>query len=167
MKLNKSKKNIIAVIVVILVIIILAIAGVILYNHLKGEEPKRGNGVVGVITDGWDTGIEDEAPLESAGIQIPGYSTAEMKAGDTSLHLSIGNPEGNSCGFFATLLLSDGTVLYKSELLKPGFGLEDIPLSKSLESGEYDAVVCYECVTLDEANEPLNAAESEFKLIVK
>ena len=63
--------------------------------------------------------------------------------------------------------LEDGTELYKSELLKPGYGVTEIPLTQTLTAGEYTAVVYYQCVTLDENETPLNSAESEFKLIVK
>lgn len=123
--------------------------------------------VVGKVTDGWDVELEEPPDTEKKGIQIPGYSYAVMNAGDSSLHLSIGNPPANTCGFFATLKLEDGTVLYRSELLEPGYGLTEVPLEKSLDAGEYTAIVLYECVTLDESHTRLNAAESEFKLIVK
>ena len=89
-----------------------------------------------------------------------------MNAGDTSLKISIGNPKENEVGFFASLELEDGTVLYESELLKPGQGLTEIPLSKTLEKGTYNAKVVYHCVSLDEAHTPLNSAESGFVLIV-
>ena len=58
-------------------------------------------------------------------------------------------------------------MLYRSELLEPGFGLTEIPLKKSLDAGKYTAIVLYECVTLDESHTRLNSAESEFTLIVK
>jgi len=89
-----------------------------------------------------------------------------MKEGDTTLTLSIGNPKANSVGFFATLKLQNGDVLYESELLEPGQGLTEIPLTHTLSKGTYDAAVVYKCVLLDEENTPLNAAESVFKLIV-
>ena len=62
--------------------------------------------------------------------------------------------------------LSDGTVLYTSPLLKPGQGLDEIPLNQTLSKGTYDAMVYYQCVLLDEEQTPLNAAESAFTLIV-
>lgn len=164
---EKSKKKPLVIIIVILVIAALAVGGVVVYNNFFAERPQDSNGVVGKISDGWDTGIPDESAPPSNGVQIPGYGTAEMKAGDTSLHLSIGNPEANQCGFYATLKLEDGTVLYKSELLKPGYGLTEVPLTQTLEAGEYTAMVYYQCVTLDEEQTPLNSAESEFILIVK
>lgn len=165
---EKSKKKLLVIIAVILVIAALVVGGVVVYNSFFQKQPiTPSKGVVGVISDGWDTGIDDQTAPPSSGIQIPGYGTAVMNAGDKSLHLSIGNPKENNCGFYATLKLNDGTVLYKSELLKPGYGLTEVPLSQTLEAGEYDAVVLYQCVTLDEEQTPLNSAESGFKLIVK
>lgn len=164
--MSKSKKKfIIAAVVIILLVLI--IGGVVIYNITSDDGATPADGVVGKISDDWDPGLEEESSAHSTGTQIPGYSTAEMNEGDTSLHLSIGNPKENNCGFYATLMLNDGTVLYKSELLNPGCGLTEVPLSKTLEKGEYDAMVFYECVTLDDEHSPLNAAESEFKLIVK
>lgn len=155
--------------IILLLVVITVIGACVVYFHFcagKNEDAK-GSGVVGVISDDWDPGVGAEEPPQGAGIQIPGYSTARMAAGDTSLHLSIGNPEKNNCGFYATLMLADGTILYKSDLLNPGYGLTEVPLSETLEKGEYDAFVLYECVTLDETHSPLNSAESEFKLIVE
>lgn len=166
-KEKSNKKLFIISIISILVVTALVVGGIVVYNSFFAEKPTASSGVVGTISDGWETGIKEENSQQKKGVQIPGYSTAEMKAGDTSLHLSIGNPKANECGFYATLKLDDGTVLYKSELLKPGYGLTEIPLSQTLESGEYTAMVVYQCVTLDEKETPLNAAESEFKLIVK
>ena len=130
------------------------------------KPPVENDGVVGVITDDWDPGIEKPTQAQKPGTQIPGYSYAEMNAGDTTLKLSIGNPKENEVGMFATLKLKDGTVLYESPLLNPGQGLTDVPLLQTLEKGSYDAIVVYQCVTLDEKHTPLNAAESGFTLVV-
>lgn len=162
----KSKRKLLIVLIIILIITILGVGVALAYNIFFAEDPTPSKGVVGVISDGWDTGLEDETAPPSQGIQIPGYGTAVMDEGDTSLVLSIGNPKTNNCGFYATLKLEDGTVLYKSELLEPGYGLTEVPLSQTLTSGEYTAIVYYQCVTLDEEHSPLNSAESEFKLIV-
>lgn len=165
-KANSKKKWFIVIIVILLVIAVCAI-GYAVYRHNTEKKPEQTNGVVGKVYDGWDTGIEEESQQPKQGIQIPGYGIAVMEEGDTSLVLSVGNPKANNCGFYATLKLEDGTELYKSELLKPGYGLTEIPLSQTLKSGEYTAILYYRCVTLDEEQAPLNSAESEFKLIVK
>lgn len=164
---NKSKKReLIIIITAFVVVIAMIFAGMIIYNTYLKEEEKVSTNVAGVISDGWDTGIEN-AGSGAGNILVPGYSAAEMNAGDMTLKLSIGNPKDNSCGFYATLMLEDGTVLYESELLKPGYGLEEVPLNQTLEKGEYDAMVLYQCVTLDEEETYMNSAESAFKLYVK
>lgn len=164
---NTNKKS---VVISALFIFILFVIAVVMFRVMKPEDAKNANGVAGKIVDNWDTGIPEQTdePEESTsgGIQIPGYSKAEMEEGDTQLHLSIGNPKENNCGFYVTVRLEDGTVLYKSELLKPGYGLTEIPLEQTLNKGTYDAEVFYECVTLDEDASPLNSAISKFQLIV-
>ena len=164
---KKSNKKLIVIVAAIILILTLSVGGVVIYNNLADSQPTPSNGVVGKISDDWDTGIEEETSPKKTGIQIPGYSTAEMKSNDTSLNISIGNPKSNTCGFYATVKLDDGTELYKSNFLKPGSGLTSIPVSQKLNKGEYKAVVYYECVTLDEPHTPLNSAESEFTLVVK
>lgn len=164
---EKSKKKLLTAIIIIAIVIVLAIGGFVIYNRFFTEKVPVSDGVVGKISSDWDVDTPNETTPKSSGTKIPGYSTAEMNAGDNSLHLSIGNPKANECGFYATLKLEDGTVLYKSELLKPGYGLTEVPLSHTLEKGSYTALVYYECVTLDEAHTPMNSAESEFTLIVK
>ena len=166
-KKNNKKKIIIIIAAAVLVIaaaaVIMAVTGV--FSPAPKEESK---GVVGIITDDWDPNVEpDPSDEQKSGTRIPGYSTAEMNAGDTSLKLSIGNPKENKVGMFAELQLEDGTVLYKSPLLSPGQGLTEVPLSKTLDKGTYNAKVVYQCVLLDENNTPLNAAESGFQLIVE
>ena len=164
---NTNKKS---VVISALFIFILFVIAVVMFQVMKPEDAKNANGVAGKIVDNWDTGIPEQTdePEESTsgGIQIPGYSKAEMEEGDTQLHLSIGNPKENNCGFYVTVRLEDGTVLYKSELLKPGYGLTEIPLEQTLNKGTYDAEVFYECVTLDEDASPLNSAISKFQLVV-
>ena len=163
---TKSKKKTAVLIAVILLFIIAATAGILYFTGVFTPKSDGGEGVVGVITDDWDPGIEDTDGASKSGTQIPGYSSAAMNAGDLKLKISIGNPKENSVNMFATLQLSDGTVLYESELLHPRQGLTEVPLTKTLDKGEYDAMVVYRCVMQDEANTPLNSAESGFKLIV-
>ena len=131
MKKTKKKTLIIAIISVVIILALGVSAFFIIKSINNKEEQADSNGVVGKISADWDTGLDKSkksTESSSSGTQIPGYGTAEMKAGDTQLHLSIGNPKENNCGFYATLQLEDGTVLYKSELLKPGYGLTEVPL---------------------------------------
>ena len=165
---NRNKTIIIFLLAIILVSCIVIIAMLLSRPGEEQVSNKPTNGVVGTITDNWDTDVSQEESSSEAkkGTQIPGYSTAEMNEGDISLKLRVGNPKENTVGFLATLKLADGTVLYTSPLLKPGQGLDEIPLNRTLSKGTYDAMVFYQCVLLDEEQTPLNAAESAFTLIV-
>jgi len=110
----KNKKIYIAIIAA-LIVAIGALSAVLIYNNINSQPAAPTQGVVGEIRTDWDTGIDENSKgsdnTKKTGVQIPGYSTAEMNAGDTSLHISIGNPKSNTCGLYATLRLSDGTVL--------------------------------------------------------
>ena len=167
---QKNKKKI-AVILTISVLLSIgsAVMGILTWKGFFNKQPEeKGEGVVGVIVDDWETGIEDNTNSEERrGTQIPGYSSAEMNEGDTTLRIKIGNPKENGVGLYATFKLFDGTVLYESPLLEPGQGLDEIPLSQTVKKGTYDAMVVYQCVALNAEHTPLNAAESGLKLIVK
>lgn len=159
----KNRKAL-ACIVVGVIVLVAAIALLFVVPNLNKDEGR--NGVSGTISEDWDPGI-DQGGVEATGIQVPGYKDARMKEGDTSLHLSIGNPKANKADFYATVELEDGTVLYESPLLEPGQGITDIPITKTLSKGEYNAFVRFQIVSLDEAHEPMNTARSAFRLYVE
>lgn len=166
-KKTTDKKKTILIIAAVILLLAAAVLITLFAAGVFNKKPPVSNakGVVGVVTDDWDPGVEEPTTKQS-GTRIPGYSSAEMNAGDDSLKISIGNPKENKVGLYATLKLSDGTVLYESELLEPGQGLEAVPLNQTLEKGTYEALVLYQCVMLDDEHTPLNAAESGFTLYV-
>ena len=100
------------------------------------------------------------------GIAIPGYKSITVDAGKTDVKVNFQNPEGNPCYFEISLLLADGTELYKSKMVEPGKGLYDITLSQPLKAGEYDAVVKYSTFSLDSLS-PMNGAEVKIILIAQ
>lgn len=104
---------------------------------------------------------------DSNSIQVPGYDTVTMGSDDTTLNISVGNPEGNQYYLKATLMLADGTVLFESGLLEPGMGYESVPLSGQLAPGEYEAMVNYQGFTMDNKKTPVNSADSVFTLVVQ
>ena len=162
-----NRKKILIIVVAAILLTAAATAGILIFSGVFQPKQTDSQGVVGVVTDNWDPGIDEKDKPQQSGTQIPGYSSAVMNAGDKTLKINIGNPKDNKVGMFASLKLSDGTVLYESPLLKPGQGVEEIPLNKTLEKGTYDAFVEYQCVLLDENNTPLNAAKSGFKLMAE
>lgn len=153
--------------ILLLLLLLVFAAGIAAVVHLTGkEEPTEGNASVDPNASAWDDGIDPGETEITDNILVPGYSGAEMKAGDTTLKLRIGNPEENTCYLQATLQLEDGTVLYKSGLLEPGKGFEQIELNQTLEAGTYEALVHYQGYSMQEERSQLNSVDSAFTLTV-
>ncbi|MDD4508382.1 MAG: tRNA (uracil-5-)-methyltransferase [Eubacteriaceae bacterium] len=164
MDMKKSKKKKI-IICIGLAVVCLVAAGVLAYHFLKPVPDNDAAYIDGNAKD-WDDGA---AAAGTAGdtMQVPGYDSAVMNAGDTNLAIKIGNPEENTCYLKATLMLEDGTVLFESGLMEPGKGYDSVPLSQSLGTGEYKAYVKYQGYSMDDAKKPLNSSESAFTLTVQ
>lgn len=171
---SSDKKNKYLLILIVLVVLLIGVIGVFIFlviNDKSSENigissDKTGSAYVDPNASEWDDGIESEKEEIEGKILVPGYSGAQLKAGEKVLKLSIGNPKENTCYLQATLMLEDGTILYESDLLKPGTGYEKIELKQTLEAGEYEAMVRYQGYTLNEEKAKLNSCDSAFKLIV-
>lgn len=104
----------------ILTAAILAAAGIAVFLILKNQENGQ-TGRTGTEVVDWETGIEDSGTTGES-IEVPGYNTIYMKAGQKTLRMSIGNPKENSCYFRVHILLEDGTVVFSAvrEIKKEG-----------------------------------------------
>lgn len=104
----------------------------------------------------------------AGGIAIPGFKSLTFTAGETTQPVNFYNPEENDCYFVLTLLLPDGTELWKSEMIGPGKGFYAITLEQPVEAGNYpDSVLKYECFKRNDELTPLNGSEMRFELIVE
>lgn len=100
-------------------------------------------------------------------IDIPGFDTMNLKAGSTGQSVNLFNPEQNNCYFKMSILLSDGTVLWESDLVEPGRAIYEMTMDQALVAGEYqDAVLKYECFAMDPEQSPLNGSEVKLTLNV-
>ena len=100
-------------------------------------------------------------------IDIPGFDVMNLKAGTEEQSVNLYNPEQNTCYFQMSLLLPDGTELWKSGLVEPGKAVYEITLNQMLAAGEYEnAMLKYECFAMDEAQTPLNGSEIKLTLNV-
>ena len=100
-------------------------------------------------------------------IDIPGFDVINLKAGTTKQSVNLYNPEQNTCYFKISLILSDGTVLWESDLVAPGKAIYDLTLKEALDAGEYtDTALKYECFSMDEEQTPLNGSEIKLTLNV-
>ena len=113
---------------------------------------------------------EPPAPAEDgpAQIAIPGYEALTLQAGARKQSLRLPNPEENDCYFQISLYLADDTLLWQSDLIKPGKTSAPITLSRPLDPGTYpEATLRYACFRLDREKTPLHGAETKLTLWVQ
>ena len=122
--------------------------------------------------------------VEKPNIAIPGYESLDFKAGKKKQSVNFYNPEENTCYFRISLVLEHGngaetgnasgdapgneqgaagsveseTLLWTSDLIEPGEQVKSIKLEQALKSGEYPAILKYECFSLKDQS-PLNGSD--------
>lgn len=102
--------------------------------------------------------LDFEALEEQEKITIPAVTGLNMTAGQLNQEVNFYNPETNSCYFQLSLYLSDDTLLYQSDLLKPAESINEIKLSQELKRGIYsNCRLVFDCFTMDEEKEKLNS----------
>lgn len=163
------------ILALVLCVALLAGGALLATSLLSGDKPDGGGNVEAggpVAPDleqgavDWEgTKVEDTGGVVP-GIAIPGYKSITIAANATDVKVNFQNPEGNPCYFEISLILADGTVLYKSKMVEPGKGLYDITLTQALAAGEYDAIVKYDTFSLSDLT-PMNGAEVQIKLIAE
>ena len=108
---------------------------------------------------------EEDSPAQ---IAIPGYEALTLQAGAKKQSLRLPNPAENDCYFQISLYLADDTLLWQSDLIKPGKTSAPITLSRPLDPGAYPgATLRYACFRLDREKTPLNGAETKLTLWVQ
>lgn len=102
--------------------------------------------------------LDFEAASEQEKITIPAVTGLNMAAGQTHQAVDFYNPETNNCYFRLSLYLSDDTLLFQSDYLKPSEHITEIDISQTLKMGTYkNCRLVFDCYTLDEEKEPLNS----------
>lgn len=85
-----------------------------------------------------------------------------VETGDTDF--VIQNPKENNYNLIAKVFLGDGTLLYKSDSVKPGWTVSDIKFPSTLESGLYrNAVVVFE-YHVEKNSSPVTRCEFQIEL---
>lgn len=111
--------------------------------------------------------LRSSQQLDFDSISIPGKESIKIQAEEKSVSVDLYNPEDNKCYFEISIMLEDGTELYKSKLVKPGQNIYKINLNKELAKGTYDATIHYSTYTMDGNYTPLNGANVPTKLIAE
>lgn len=84
-------------------------------------------------------------------IIIPGVNGINMKSGQLEQKVDFYNPDENNCLFLISLYLSDDTLIWQSDLIRPSEHITQITLKQKLQRGLYrNCRLVYDCYTLDE-----------------
>ena len=155
---RRKKKT--AVILLAAAALLLAAVSVLLVGRQKGRQVKLPNGET--------VPQSDSVEKRTDSIAIPGYEGISLKAGSKEQEIGFPNPAQNTCYFQISLMLEDGTILWRSELVAPGEVSDPITLEESLEAGVYpNALLKFDCYTMDGAMRALNGAATKMTLHVK
>lgn len=155
--MNKLRNFIIGAIAFIAVIVIIAYLPILL-NDTTNNNISRG-----IKWDGNSITANHDKPEKY--IAIPCFTDLIFAANQTSQKVNIYNPEENECIMNFSIVLSDGTVIWESENVYPGYGFHDIEITQTLSAGIYEARLITRCFTMDKKSE-LNGSSFKFKINV-
>lgn len=100
-------------------------------------------------------------------ISLLGYSSIELAANTIEQDMTFSNPKENNCYIKVSILLSDGSILWTSDLIAPGNTSDTIKLTTALSEGTYkNSVLKYDCYTIDTLA-ALNGAQNAVTIIVQ
>lgn len=154
---RKKKKD---VILLAAAALLLAAVTVLLVGH-RGERQVK-------LPNGETVPQSDSMEKRTDSIAIPGYEGISLKANSKEQEIGFPNPAQNTCYFQISLMLEDGTLLWHSELVAPGEISDPITLEEPLEAGVYpNALLKFDCYTMDGAMRALNGATTKMTLHVK
>ncbi|MCD7844124.1 MAG: hypothetical protein LUG17_05830 [Clostridiales bacterium] len=171
-----SKRTLALLIILAFLLVAGGVAVGLNWNRWFGGEEAASSSAEGFTPDidpdaaDWDDSALTDASgdgEEAVGIKIPGYPSITIPADQETVSVALLNPEGNPCYFTFTLVLKDtDEVLYTSGMVPPGQAITSITLSRSLEAGEYDAVIQITTASLEDGS-AMNGANVEAVLIVQ
>lgn len=169
-RVPKKRKYDIRIILLAALLVIAIVAILILcLKSCNGNKPDTSGDTTSTVIGGGEPIPEDVGKEKDVGnTHLPAYGGLEFKAGKKEQTVVLKNPGENSCLVRISLILENGTTIYTSELVKPGYYTKPITLVAPMERGIYRNVTLkYECFTDDEAQKPLNGATSKLDITVK
>jgi len=107
----------------------------------------------------------DFTPYNDGGgkIKLPIVSGLNMKAGQLQQTVDFYNPNEN-CYFVITLYLSNGTQIYKSDMLAPSEHITEITLLQPLQRGIYSKCkMIFDCYAMDKTT-TLNGGSANIEI---
>ncbi|WP_143315265.1 hypothetical protein [Clostridium sp. HBUAS56017] len=159
------KKNLLPLrIVITLICLAIILFGIYYASNL--DDSKTQDSIIDIDPNAIDNDPNSQVNTSGNGIQIPGFKILNIAADNKNAQVGFSNPQGNPCYFVVSLILEDGTELYKSKMIPPGKGIYNILLEKTLPKGEYNGILKYETYGVDGLN-PMNGANLKLTVAVK
>lgn len=158
------KKQFIAMIAVALITAVIVLVAVLVGMNLSGSRPATNADTESVAVAMAEP--EVSAVAEVPKIAIPGYAQLFMSTGSLIQKVELHNPKENPCFFVISIILPDGTEVFRSGKIEPGQKTDAIKLLKTLDIGTYEnTVLRYECYSITD-NTKMNGADTKFILEV-
>lgn len=160
-----QKNYLLVRIIAILLCLAIILLGIYFVSNLDVSD-KTQNSILDIDQNAVDNDPNSQVNSSGSGIQIPGFKAININANSKNVQVSFSNPQGNPCYFVVSLMLEDGTELYKSKMIPPGKGVYNISLEKALSKGEYNGILKYETYGIDGLN-PMNGANLKLTVVAK
>lgn len=155
-RIHKYRRWLGAVVILIIVIVIL-----LLLRCCGSEKPKDDNNTIATTSQ---NELDFTPHNDSVGkIKLPIVSGLNMRAGQLQQTVDFYNPNEN-CYFVISLYLSDGTLIYKSDMIAPSEYITEITLLQPLQRGIYNKCnMVFDCYALDKTT-ALNGGSTNIEI---
>lgn len=142
----------IILIVGFVVVIAVAVGLFVSLNKDKTPEPTEMQGEGSVVINN-EEDLADALPSDNNMFYISMNTNWTFPDSETeSVDAVLGNSELNPTDMFVTVMLPDGTELYRSPQIPPGANVEGIKLNQKLNPGTYEAI-CVHHVLYEDGTE--------------
>ena len=163
----KKKADIRIVLLAALLIVAVAVILVLLLGGRDAPDPETAAAPT-VIGGGEPIPEEQEKPKDYGNTHLPAYGTLHFTAGQKEQSTTLMNPGENTCYLRISLILTDGTTIYTSELVPPGYATAPITLIAPIERGIYrDVTLRYDCFADEAGQEQINGATCKLDIVAK
>ncbi|MEG0893203.1 MAG: hypothetical protein RSB78_01035 [Oscillospiraceae bacterium] len=161
---KKSQRNII--ITVLLLVILIIVILILLRGCQKTETSlqREADAKAGIMPGMTESEIADRLNriVDDSKVNIAMNSAPILK--DGAMNVAIENIPGNKYSFRVRVVMDeDDKVLFETDLIDPGFYIEELKVKEKLEPGAYDATATFTCYDPESLNE---AGATALKIVV-
>lgn len=159
------KRKAIALSVLAVLLILICVMSLVHGYWMDKASPESGGMILDADAQPYDPSADLTGGVTS-GIAIPGYGDIYFPAGETTVQLTLYNPEKNNCLFRFELYIDDAAEpIAATDLIEAGKAVQTVTLSHPLQAGEYTLSIKVLPYTV-ENHAPLNNALVRAKLFV-